>query len=80
MIITFDESFTDFQWWVVWPRKGADQEFFDFKRAVAQWAKERELEMRGRSIYHIDVRNRYFGFKTEYDALTFIIVWKGSEQ
>lgn len=80
VIITFDEKIPDFQWWVTWQPKGSHQEFYEFKQIVAQWANDRDMPIRGRSIYHMDTTIRYMGFQTESDALTFIIIWTGSEQ
>jgi hypothetical protein len=77
--ITHDLTIPEFQWWVTWPKNPVDtyQEQYDFNRKVTAWADEREMPIRGRSIYHLDTSKRYFGFKSESDALTFIIVWSG---
>jgi hypothetical protein len=77
--ITYDPTIPDYQWWVTWPRSTVNtyQEQYDFNRKVTVWAKDRERPIRGRSIFHIDRTKRYFGFQSEGDALTFIIVWSG---
>jgi len=73
--ITYDTNIPEFNWWVIWPNTHAYYEQYEFNRKVRAWAEEREMPFRGRSIYHLDTTKRYFGFKTEYDALTFILVW-----
>jgi hypothetical protein len=75
--LKYDTNIPEFNWWVTWKHTGANQEQYDFNRTILAWAAEREMPIRGRSIYHLDSSNRYYGFKTEYDALTFILVWSG---
>jgi hypothetical protein len=73
--ITYDDTIPEFKWWIIWQHTRDHQEQYDFNRKVFAWAKERDMPIKGRSIFHLDTSKRYLGFKTEYDALTFILVW-----